>query len=112
MTYGSETWGMTASDKRRLELETADRRMERWMCGVSLQDRRANKDLLRRLKIRVIEEEMKVGRLRWYGHVVRKDNKDWVKKIWKMEIDGPTPRGRPKKTWEETVCRLSKSRPQ
>ena len=101
MMYGSETWGLTAIDKKRLE--TSERRMVRWMCGVSLKDGIASKDLLHRLKIRSVEEEMKTGRLRWYGHVVRRDGDNWLKRTWKMKVEGPTPRGRPKKTWEETI---------
>jgi len=36
------------------------------------------------------------NRLRWYGHVLRKDDDDWVKKCMEHEVDGPRPRGRPK----------------
>ena len=43
---------------------------------------------------------MKQNRLRWYGHVLRKDN-DWVKKCMEYEVEGDKPRGRPKKTWTE-----------
>ena len=40
---------------------------------------------------------------RWYGHVLRKDDDDWVKKCMEHEVEGPRPRGRPKKTWKEVV---------
>ena len=43
------------------------------------------------------------GRLRWYGHVMRKQDEDWVKKYISMEVDGMKPRGRPKLTWMDTV---------
>ena len=43
------------------------------------------------------------NRLRWYGHVLRKDDDDWVKKCMEHEVEGPRPRGRPKKTWKEVV---------
>ena len=43
------------------------------------------------------------NRLRWYGHVLRKDDNDWVKKCMEHEVEGPRPRGRPKKTWKEVV---------
>ena len=43
------------------------------------------------------------NRLRWYGHVLRKDDDDWVKKCMEREVEGPRPRGRPKKTWKEVV---------
>ena len=41
------------------------------------------------------------NRLLWYGHVLRKD--DWVKKCREYEVEGPRPRGRPKRTWREVV---------
>jgi len=44
-----------------------------------------------------------VNRLRWYGHVLRKDDDDWVKKCTEYEVEGPRPRGRPKRTWKEVV---------
>jgi len=36
------------------------------------------------------------NRLRWYGHVLRKDDDDWVKKCMEYEAEGSRPRGRPK----------------
>ena len=43
------------------------------------------------------------NRLRWYGHVLQKEDNDWVKKCIEYEVEGARPRGRPKKTWRETV---------
>ena len=38
-----------------------------------------------------------------YGHVLRKDDDDWVKKCMEHEVEGSRARGRPKKTWKEVV---------
>ena len=43
------------------------------------------------------------NRLRWYEHVLRKDDDDWVKKCMEHEAEGSRPRGRPKRTWKEVV---------
>jgi len=43
------------------------------------------------------------NRLRWCGHVLRKDNDDSVTKCMEYEVEGPRPRGRPKRTWREVV---------
>ena len=43
------------------------------------------------------------NRLRWYGHVLRKDDDDWVKKCMEYEVEGSRPRGRLKRTWKEVV---------
>ena len=41
--------------------------------------------------------------LRWYGHVLRKEDTDWVKKCMEYEVEGSRPRGRSKRTWKEVV---------
>ena len=51
------------------------------------------------------------NRLRWCGHVLRKDDDDWVKKCTEYEVEGSRPRGRPKRTWKEVVredCQVRK----
>ena len=45
----------------------------------------------------------KKSRLRWFGHVERKDNSDWVKRCITWEVEGIRQRGRPKKTWWDCV---------
>ena len=44
-----------------------------------------------------------LSHVRWYGLVLRKDDDDWVKKCMEYEVEGPRPRGRPKRTWREVV---------
>jgi len=48
--------------------------------------------------------------LRWYGHVLRKEDNDWVKKCMEYEVEGARPRGRPKKTWREIMEKDCKAR--
>ena len=36
-------------------------------------------------------------------HVRHKEDDDWVKKCLEYEVEGPRPRGRPKRTWREVV---------
>ena len=61
-------------------------------------ERVSNKDLTERLGIVDITSLLQQNRLRWYGHVLRKDDNDWVKKCTKYEVVGSRPRGRPKRT--------------
>ena len=44
-------------------------RMVRWMCDVTLKDRKPNVELRDRLGIESISEVMCRGRLRWFRHV-------------------------------------------
>ena len=43
------------------------------------------------------------NRLQWYGHVLRKEDTDWVKKCIEYEVEGSRPRCRPNRTWTEVV---------
>jgi len=52
----------------------------RWMYGVKLQDRVPSKELRGRLELEDIISVLQRNRLRWYGHVLRKEDNDWVKK--------------------------------
>jgi len=60
-------------------------RMVRWMCGVKLKDRLSSKELRERLGVDDIALVLQQNRLRWYGHVLRKNDDDWVKK-WSMKL--------------------------
>ena len=48
-------------------------------------------------------EIVRRGRLRWFGHVERKADDDWVKKCTKVEVVGKVGRGRGRKTWLQCV---------
>ena len=86
-----------------MALQRAEVRMVRWMRGVKLQDRVPSKELRGRLGLDDIISVLQQKRLRWYGHVLRKEDNDWVKKYMECEVEGARPRGRPKKTWTEIV---------
>ena len=78
--------------------------MIRWMCDISLKDRRTNEELGRLVGVEPITTFIRSGRLRWYGHVMRKGDEDWVKKCMEYRVEGRKPVvGRPRKTWLESV---------
>ena len=54
-----------------------------------------------RLGVDDIISVLQQNKFRWYGHVLQKE--DWVKKCMEYEVEGASPRGRPKKTWREIV---------
>ena len=45
--------------------------------GLKLSDRKANAELLSRLGIESVSDVARRGRLRWFGHVERKEPDDW-----------------------------------
>ena len=111
MLRGTETWPVRKRNV--VALQRAEIRMVRWMCDVKLRDRLPSKELRERLGIDDIAV-LQQNRLRWYGHVLRKEYDDWVKKCMEYEVQGPIPRGRPKRTWREVVredcqaCKMNK----
>jgi len=50
--------------------------MDRWMCGVKLQDRVPSKELRGRLELEDIISVLQQNSLRWYGHMLRKEDND------------------------------------
>jgi len=60
------------------------------MCGITqTEDRVPSKELRERLglgdKILVLQQ----NRLRWYGHMLQKEDNDWVKKCMEYEMEVP-----------------------
>ena len=92
LVYGSETWAMKLDDVHRLERN--EMVMVRWMCGVTLKDRKSNLELLQRLGIEGVGDVVRRGRLRWFGHVERKSKEDWVSKCRHLIVEGPRGKGR------------------
>ena len=79
--------------------------------GVKLSDRKANAELLSRLDIESVSAVIRRGRLRWFGHVERKEPEDWVSACRSMvvEIVKGKGRGRPRKTWRQCVVKTWQS---
>ena len=92
---------MKVADMNRLE--RTERMMVRWICGVSLKDRNVTADLYHSLGIENVAEVVRHSRLRWFGHVERKDKDDWVSACRYLSVDGLRQRGRGQKKWVECV---------
>ena len=101
MLYGAETWPLT----QRLErvIVSCDRRMLRYMSGVRLQERVASKEVARRCGLRQITDVLRTSRLRWYGHVRRREEGEALATVRDWTVQGRRPRGRPRKTWMDNV---------
>ena len=84
LIYGTETWAMKADDQR--SLERTERMMVKWMCGVSLKDRRRCEDLCNRLGITCVADVVRRGRLRWFGHMERKSVDDSVSSCRRLVV--------------------------
>ena len=69
--------------------------MIRWMCGVSMKDRKTSEELRELVGVEPITTVIKSGRLRWYEHVMRKSDEDWMKKSMEYRVESRRPVGRP-----------------
>ena len=109
MTYGSETWSLTAGFIRRLRV--TQRAMERAMLGVSLRDRIRNEEIRRRTKITDIAQRVAELKWQWAGHVVRTADGRWGPKVleWRPRT-GKRSVGRPPTRWTDDIKRVAGSR--
>jgi len=85
MLHGSETWPVRKENV--VALQRAEMRMVRLMCGTKLKDRFPSRELRERLGINDTALVLQQNRLRWYGHVPRKEDNDWVKKCMEYEVE-------------------------
>ena len=51
----------------------------------------------------------KLNGVRWYGHVLRRDDGHVLRKVLEFEVKGKRKRGRPNKAWNTQVEKESKS---
>ena len=77
LLYGSETWPVKEEDLVRLHC--TEMAMLRWMSHATFKDRIPSKDLLTKFDLLPVIRVIQHNRLRWFGHVVRMDNDNWVK---------------------------------
>ena len=101
MLHCSETWPIRKENE--VSLQREEIRMVRWMCCIKLKDRVPSKGPRERLDIDDIILVIQQKRLQWYGHVMQKEDTNWVKKDMQYEVQGARLRGRPYKTWTEIV---------
>jgi hypothetical protein len=50
-----------------------------------------------------VSDLVRQGRLKWFGHVERKDTDDWVSSCRNMTVSRERGRGRGRKTWKECM---------
>ncbi|VFQ94525.1 unnamed protein product [Cuscuta campestris] len=71
MLYGAECWAVKKTHVHRLH--AAQMRMLRWMCGKTRLDMILNEVIRRQVGIAPLEDKLREARLRWFGHVKRRD---------------------------------------
>ena len=84
-------------------MRSCDTRMLRYMTNTRREDQVPNDEVERRCGLESLVVVLKRARLRWFGHVVRRDEGDILKRAMNFEVEGSRTVGRPKKTWRKGV---------
>ena len=108
MLYGSETWCLRENEMA--ILRRAERAMVRAMCGAKLMEKKRTEDLMEMLGLKETAVQMaKANGVRWYRHVLRRDDGHMLRKALEFVERVKRKPGRPKKTWKMQVEKESKS---
>ena len=95
MVFGLE---MVADTKKQVEeMEVAKMKMLRFVMGVTRKDKITNDYIRGTVKVERSGMKMREGKLRWYGHVMRRDQEYVRRRVMEMELPGKRKRGRPKR---------------
>ena len=101
MVYGLE---MVAVTKKQVEeMEITEMKMLRFAMGVTRKDKIRNEYIKSTVKVEWSEMKMRKGRLRWYEHVMRRDQEYVGRRMMAMELPGKRKRGRPKRRFLDVV---------
>ena len=86
MMYGAETWAVKKAHEKKLDV--AEMRMLRWTSGVTKLDRIRNERIRGTTKLVEIPKKVQESRLKWYGHVLRREDEYVGKRVMGMEVPG------------------------
>ncbi|KAK4364064.1 hypothetical protein RND71_015422 [Anisodus tanguticus] len=102
--YGAECWPVKTTHIQKMKVVKMS--MLRWMCGHTMRDMIRNDDIRGKVGVASVEDKMREARLRWFGHVQRRDMDAPVRRCERLAMDGfRRGRGRPKKYCGEVIRR-------
>ena len=103
MMCGDDTWAAKKAQEKKLDHCVAEMRMLRWMSGVTKLDRIRNEIIRGTTKVGEISKILQESRLKWYGHVLRREYEYVGKRVMAMEVPGKRWRGRPTRKWMDSI---------
>ena len=87
MLYVSETWCLRENEMA--ILRKTERAIVRAMCGAKLMEKKRSGDLMEMLGLKEMVVKMaKANRVRWYGHVLRRDDGHVLRKALEFKVEG------------------------
>ncbi|KAL1447748.1 hypothetical protein WDU94_000621 [Cyamophila willieti] len=78
-------------------------RMLHWVCRLTRKDRVRNEKIRETVKVGPLGKKIQESRIRWFGHVERRNKSYISKRVEKIVIEGKRRRGRPKLRWRDKV---------
>ena len=76
----------------------------RAMCGVNIIEKRNSQELMSLLGLKdTLDGLVRTSGVQWYGHILRRDNGDVLRRALDFEVAGRRGRGRPNMTWKRQV---------
>ena len=101
LLYAAENWVLTGKLERLL-VRCYHHRMLRYMAEVKCQDRMSDEEV-QRCGVEDLKDRLRRARLRWFGHVTRREEGHILRRAVELEVAGKRLVGRPKKTWRQGV---------
>ena len=68
-----------------------------------MRDKKRSDNSRRILGVACITDKVQEARLRWFGHVQRREEEDCVRRILEADVRGQRSRGRQRKKWIDVV---------
>jgi hypothetical protein len=97
MLYGATAWTLTQKEERRLD--AWEMKLLRRMLNIRWDDFVRNDDIRCMLNQMPVTWRLRERRLKMYGHLERMDEDRIARRLWKAEMRGRRPVGRPRTRW-------------
>ena len=104
MVYGLETVAVTKKQVQKMQV--AEMKMLRFVVGVTKKDKIRNEYIRGTVKVERLGMKMREGRLRCYGHVMRRDQEYAGRRVMEMEERGK----KEKRQAKEKIFRCSEEK--
>ena len=101
MLYGLDTVAVT---KKQVEdMEVTEIKMLRFSMGVKRKNKIRNEYIRGTVKVERLGMKMRERRMRWYGHIIRRDQEYVGRGMMEMELPGKRKKGKTKKRFLDVV---------
>ncbi|XP_068245353.1 uncharacterized protein [Palaemon carinicauda] len=101
MMYGAETWAIKKTEEKTLDV--AEMGMLRWICAGTGRVKIWNEVIRGATGASKLSDKIQESRLRWYGHIMRRDEQYIRKREIEMEVQRTRRIGRLKQRWMDCI---------